>query len=351
MRLRLAALLLIETTSFALAQPSAADKAADAQRVADAQVRVCEQLVDCRNAKFRYGKILTYQGNSAACGEVAFGKNTDGDPDYQVWIVLIGILTPAMLESSYPQSTREKIHAGPCSQATPDQVPAPTLPTTAADQKNGHEYDFRGAKLGMPLDEFRTLRFPDAATTSQQSVNADNTIGGIPTIWGVALFCSSQHYKDAPELRLEDYEIDAGEIKCAYYQYLLGTWMQATLAIGTSGYSTMPSYYFIRDPLDQIPRLYSINAITNNNAAANALEGLKEKFGLPTKYVSNTVQNAMGASFPHISASWKSPLSTIQFEAPYNEIDKMAIIYTENRLFSYAHSAEEKAKGSSGGKM
>lgn len=79
---------------------------------------------------------------------------------------------------------------------------------------------------------------------------------------------------------------------------------------------------------------------------ASALEKLIEKYGQPSKKTVNTVQNRMGAYFDKISAEWKFPNLSVNFEGMGSSIDKGLIFIATPagfpRLDKLHH--EEKSK-------
>lgn len=219
------------------------------------------------------------------------------------------------------------------------------------NQQQPREYDFRGATLGMTLDAFKELPYPDtsARTHAQAFCSGDAQLDDTSGSYGLILSTE---------------EKQVGITKCSYFQSSaefysqvgLGSrgtgWMQASIAVGTNGYGTYDAvYFFIRDPKDQTSKLYQITFTTNSNAAQSALGGLVEKFGAPSSRGDDTVQNRMGASFPHTVAIWANPLSTITLESPASDVDHMEMSYAEKRLGDYANIMEREIRGPESSKM
>ena len=201
------------------------------------------------------------------------------------------------------------------------------------------EYDFRGAKLGMLLQDFRSLPFPDSYKRSARALctnDAERATNGV-------------------FLYVNDYEKAAGVVKCGYFEVgtiLKDWWRDTQVSVGTSGFASSDlRYSFVADPIDGVLKLYSISLTTNSNAEQSAVEGLSEKFGPPTLRINDTVQNRMGASFPRTTTTWANSLSAILVESPSFKIDEMTILYTENRLADIVMKKKEQIRGPASSKM
>jgi hypothetical protein len=203
------------------------------------------------------------------------------------------------------------------------------------------EYDFRGATLGMSLQDFRALKFPDA--------NIEPT---------ARLICSSDQEARLAQggvyLFVDDAEKSIGVIECQYFTpstVMSGWWDEALVAVGAQGTAKHVDYKFVTDPQSGAVRLYLISLIAYVSARSGAMDGLIGKFGQPTATVNNDVQNRMGAKFDHTLATWVNPSSTILLESPSGDIETMSIIYTENSLLNYVDGAKKRTLGPNSNKM
>jgi len=211
--------------------------------------------------------------------------------------------------------------------------PVKAMPENRAPSR---EYDFRNAALGMTLTQFRTGAFPDADRDKKAKV-----------------FCSSDKVSNASGIWFDlDSESAVGVIECKWFTPdYFHSWREADLSLGATGIAKWARYKFVPDPHDRIVRLYSIVVAGYPRDAVNVMDGLRGKFGSPTRIARDVVQNAMGAKFDHTVATWVNPLSTILFESPWDDIDTMGIFYYESRLSAYVEHSKQKAKGSNASKM
>lgn len=212
------------------------------------------------------------------------------------------------------------------------QHSAPTAPAAPAEP-----YDFRGAKLGMTLDEFKKLPFPDR-DDSKRAMNSTPQ-----------LRCSDELSGDylADVHVVEEYK-NAGEVECLYkmppdkaaYRF---SWEDAYLSVG-EGASDGVVYLFYTDDAGA-KRLGDVG-ITMNNATFDSLAaGLTTKLGSPTKTEEKDLQNGIGNHFKSVTLLWDNGISTVKLEQRSAKINEMQLTYTNSALSSDFYKKLVAAKG------
>ena len=170
-------------------------------------------------------------------------------------------------------------------------------------------YDFKGARLGMTMDEWRAVAPPALA---------------MPVEAPPQIICSNEpDNKDKIGLHIYQSDDDRkiGVVECQYFverQYI--GLRSAYLKVGDGGSEDI-SYKFLDG------KLYSIVILSSDNLLSGIVEGLNAKFGPPTSVVNDTTQNKAGATFPHAVKLWENPVAIIRLEAPYSKIDNMSVTY------------------------
>jgi hypothetical protein len=165
-------------------------------------------------------------------------------------------------------------------------------------------YDFKGAKLGMGLEEWKAMQPPHLKELKGGQFTDSSDL---PTV-----HCSTLAGAYAsPE------EVALGVVRC-YYE------------MPSAGYQFIPIGDAIADGvtysfLDN--KLFRIEVSAKNYAMSEVLSGLKAKFGEPTSSIDDTTQNKAGATFPHHTRVWTNPASSILVESPFTRIDNMIVIY------------------------
>lgn len=171
-------------------------------------------------------------------------------------------------------------------------------------------YDFKGARLGMTVAEWRALTPPsEPPTYVSRPACAGEQFNGEPI---TASFYAGEAEKAANVL------------VCGYvYRGASGTsgsWRRYPTPLGKVNAADV-DYKFLDG------RLYEINVTTNTDAAADVLDGLNTRWGKPTSVTKGTTQNKAGASFPHTIQIWSNRVASIQFEGPYTRINNLNITY------------------------
>lgn len=191
-------------------------------------------------------------------------------------------------------------------------------------------FDFKGAKLGMTLEEWKALVPPieNLAGSTSKSFNQEP----------VRAWCNTERLPNGNEVSgfyQSDIERALGVISCKYASlWTVGTYttlQSSSIKIGS--YSTDDVEYKFLDGI-----LYQINVTGNKALLSDVLDGLTTKFGPPTKSVDDTTQNKAGSTFPHMERSWLNSVASIHLEAPYSKIDNLNVTYmtldSANRIFA-----------------
>lgn len=200
-------------------------------------------------------------------------------------------------------------------------------------------YDFKGAKLGMTIDEWKAVPFPgDLQDNKIFSLKGES----IPVVQPV---CQGDTGSDKLLLFRSSAETAAGVVLCKYgYPRSIGTyqtWSSAFLNVAGFGAQDV-DFKFLEG------RLYEINITLHSNALPHVLDGLVAKFGQPTSVINDTTQNRMGATFPHTVKSWINPVASIRLESPYSKIDDLNVRYIKLDALDRIIAAERAANPAAG---
>lgn len=218
------------------------------------------------------------------------------------------VCTPAMAQKKPAPRRPAAAPAKPAAKPAPKAVPAVW-------------YDFKGAKLGMTMDEWKAVEPPLSTSASSAYTARDE---GPDRIW-----CSTDRFPDGKEITgtffLSDAEKALGVVACKY----------AKLWTITKTYTSLRSSYvkvgeYISDDVGYKfldGKLYEINITGSKNLLGDIMDGLTAKFGEPTSKVDDTTQNKAGATFPHMERSWLNPVASIHLETPYTKIDNLNVTF------------------------
>ena len=194
---------------------------------------------------------------------------------------------------------------------------APQKPAAAA--KPAIFYDFKGARLGMSLAEWRAM-----PVLGQNSLSGlGNSVIKFGPVRGV---CAGDSGVDSLPMSFRtEAESKANVVVCGYaYSEGIGTttmWAPASISIGELSASDV-EYKFLDD------HLYEISVTGNARLLDEVMSGLRAKWGEPTTVVNDTTQNKAGATFPHTVRSWVNPAAIIRVETPFSKIDDLNVSYT-----------------------
>lgn len=192
-------------------------------------------------------------------------------------------------------------------------------------------YDFKGAKLGMTIAEWKALPFPGNPENSKDY--------GSKSSPPIAPVCKGDPGSDKMMAFVSDAEKASNVIVCQYgYEWKITdtytSFKSAYVSVGT--HITDDVEYKFLDG-----KLYEINITGSNNLLSDVMDGLTAKFGAPTSVVNDTTQNKAGATFPHTEKTWSNPVASIHMETPYTKIDNMNVTYLAADATSRIVAAEK----------
>jgi hypothetical protein len=219
-------------------------------------------------------------------------------------------------------ATRHAVKVEATSASTPSKPkahPKSKVASHAGADAAAVYYDFKGARLGMSLAEWRALPVP--AQSMEGLAGASSMI----QVGAVEAHCSGDAGAAAGAMDFRTpAEIKANVLVCRYaYPETIGSdtmWMPASMPIGELHASDV-EYKF----LDRT--LYEISVTGNSGLLMEVMSGLRAKWGEPTSVVNDTTQNKAGATFPHTVQSWANPVALIRVETPFSRIDDLNVSY------------------------
>lgn len=194
-------------------------------------------------------------------------------------------------------------------------------------------YDFKGARLGMPVAQWKALEPPAAPAVYVSKYD------GPLIVW-----CSNSVHPDGKPVSetffLNPVEKSLGIVACSYGRMsrIVGTsfFSPASIKIGQFAASNV-EYKFLNG------LLYQIDITGHKNLLSDVMDGLTAKFGPPTTEINDTTQNKAGASFPHTVQTWINPVATIRVETPWTRIDNLNVSYSLNAAMEQIVAAEKAA--------
>jgi len=197
-------------------------------------------------------------------------------------------------------------------------------------------YDLRGIRLGMSLNEFRAIPFPDAHETN----------------YNIKVICTND-----PEARLmfdlwvsSDDESLAGVVYCNFFGFrtlyagVPPEWEEERLNVATIGSYMMFKFVPSPDTLGDY-NLYLITARTNVDNWDKYWRGYTGKYGPPKITSDEPIQNNAGATFDNITAIWDNGESTITLIKRFDRIDNTYAIYSHTKLSSLIDKLVEQQTG------
>lgn len=178
-------------------------------------------------------------------------------------------------------------------------VLAALIACAASTTLHAQEFDFRGATLGMTLDEFKVLPKlnPPSVKTSFN--------------------CRASRY-------------DAAKTECSRY---------GDAPFDGQFGATTSTYLFGKDA-GGVDRLYMMMLMTSRNNFATALANLSEKWG-QGESTDEAVTNGYGQEIPQTTTVWRRANSTIELKSPCSSIQYLCITYTHTKLAKEAATPTE----------
>ncbi len=195
---------------------------------------------------------------------------------------------------------------------------APAKKAAAKPSKPSVLYDFKGARLGMTLQEVKALPAPTKPPYESSFTKYGHE----------KFFCSTDTFsngKNVDGFYFSKTEEVLGVISCRYGREwtLSSTYTSlhnSFVSIGGFGADDV-EYKFLDG------RLFQISIDGSKNMLGDVLDGLTAKFGNPDSVVNDTTQNKAGATFPHTEQTWVNPAATVTVEAPWTKIDNMHVSF------------------------
>lgn len=208
-------------------------------------------------------------------------------------------------------------------------------------------YDFRGARLGMTLSEFKSMPYPDP----KPSESADLPIP--------APVCTGDPYLGSLEILLQPRGTQAslGMVTCIWATRKSSATTSRVdyipAAINVAGAQvSLVRYAFVKLNNEGELRLYRIGMSGFASARFERIfEGLRERFGPPSSVDQSMVQNRMGAQFPNTTATWRNDQSVILVVQRATAIDEMSLSYRHQVLSAYVERENKKLEGKPSDKL
>lgn len=182
-------------------------------------------------------------------------------------------------------------------------------PSVIAGTSAPQSFEFRGARLGMTIEEFEALPALGTIRLSEYNERGKKLRVGLLTL------C-------APEKDRVNAQIGVVECKRAgddpftpqRYRYIY----------------TSISYKFGPDA-DGAKRLFSILIITGRDNQSEAVSGLRTKWG-DGKLETSTVTNGLGQPLPKTTEAWRRANGTIELESPCGSVTTICMTYSDTGL-------------------
>lgn len=203
---------------------------------------------------------------------------------------------------------------------------APAMAQNASSKGATTPFDFRGVSLGISLSEMRAFR-PREVYAAEVVCSPD------PVVDSISYF----------DVHLTEEERSAGVVKCAYYDAGI-SYTAKGFGLG-SGYAVYDyEFAFFPPQAGAEPQLYKIVLRASFAARREVLSALTDRFGPPTKTVTDEVHTAFGGVLPRQTTTWTNRVSRIDVRAPSGQVDEMLVVYRLNELATRAETAIAAAK-------
>jgi hypothetical protein len=207
-------------------------------------------------------------------------------------------------------------------------------------------FDFRGARMGMSLSDFRKLPIPGGVNAIEAQAF------GIPS-----LVCTDYNSTESKFYLVSVNEEDEilGVIKCAWLtppnpNEARYSWDYADVPVGEYG-SKHVTFSFIKTPKASEHQLYDVSIVMTNKGFDSVVTGLTERFEKPASTQTGKVQNKIGNFFSNTTITWRNDVSSIYLEERFMEIDEMWLNYSHTALAKYYFAEKKKITGTPGSKL
>lgn len=201
-------------------------------------------------------------------------------------------------------------------------------------------FSLRGIKMGITLEEFRLIPFPKHPDPKQFSYS------------DVRVMCTGDHgLKDAwggSDMKVSGSSAAIGLIRCGYFGFRNGVpelgLTEASLSV--AGVAVGHAFEFLAEKDNPTThRLFRIAIPSNMDYWDQFWGAYTKKFGQPTSIEEGAVQNANGATFPKIMATWSNSNSSITLEQRTSRINHMEITYLNVELMQEYLERIKSVKG------
>ncbi len=178
-------------------------------------------------------------------------------------------------------------------------------------------YDFKGARLGMSLADWKAMA---------------------PVAAGAAAECS-----DAAGSRmfLSDAEKGAGIVRCQYS----AAGATAPIPLGSRFTSRDYTFAFLEG------RLFRIVLRAPLEARDDVAPGLEARWGKPSSQAQDTTQTEAGGTLVHQVSTWLNPAAAIVLETPADRLDELSVTYLDRAAERSLEEAPQKAPAQSASVM
>lgn len=218
----------------------------------------------------------------------------------------------------------------------------------AASAPPAEPYDFRGAKLGMSLADFKQLPYPDGdraqvafgndwAKIVQVHCSDESKLGYGLAVYGNGALEANHGLRC--QWKHGEYTTPIKGLPHGFTQRADGVWM----VVG-SVTSKDVSYDFTPDSTGTL-RLFQIQLTAKNDGFEQLALDLKTKFGPPSKVESDDLQNGIGNHFASAHLTWDNGLSTIELKQRYDDVETLQLTYAQTRLSDGFWKKAVAAKG------
>jgi hypothetical protein len=248
-----------------------------------------------------------------------------------------------------------------CYDAAAKTSAAPVPMRTGGDDA---PYSLRGFQLGITLDDFRKVPYPDRekypsghAICTQDKEKKSLT------------------YPSASQSQLEPSGLfgRAGVVICRFYIYTrdmyaahaelrkyAGTLTKKSANELTEGFLDFAgvggqptTFMFTPATLakEKATRLFSIRVGLNNKHFDEVVTALKAKYGEPSGKATSLFKTMIGAQFENLTITWANGTSTIIVEKYADTLDVMSVSFLHGAFLLEANKAAEEAGKALGGKL
>jgi hypothetical protein len=195
----------------------------------------------------------------------------------------------------------------------------------SADGAAPRIFNVRSIPLGMTMARFRSMPFPDRASS--------------PT---ARPFCSDDPGANSYEsLQVESTLLQAGIIKCGYFypekSKTTGEERLVAAQMDVFGEAVSPLFLFYRPDTADDHSLAQITFGMPNQNASGLIVLFRRAYGAPTSFDITIVQMGFGMNLANVSYVWNGELSSIKIDTISFVLNQMSVVFVDNRLWGDLH--------------